>query len=121
MSDEHSENKPTKVVEAERFVLRDKSGRLRAVLGMGIEDSVCLEMMDKNGQRRVCVYLIDEKPLVALFDEEDNPRIAMFLTTENVAGIAVCDKTGEVIWGVPDSVLKMVRQELAKMKTKGVH
>ena len=48
--------------------------------------------------------------------EHDRPLFMMF-----DEWVIIGDKSGEVVWGAPDAVLKMAQQELANMKTKGVH
>jgi len=59
-----------KAMEAERFVLRDTGGRVRAALGMEADGSVGLWLLDSAGKTRAGVGVSREgSPVMALADQ----------------------------------------------------
>ncbi len=71
---------PAKVVEAERFVLRDCQGRIRADLGPGEASSIALKLYDGQGNCRVeLVVAKDGAAGLQLWDEQGMPRVILAL------------------------------------------
>jgi hypothetical protein len=71
---------PAKIVEAERFVLRDSNGRIRAELGAGEASSIGLKLYDGKGHVRVEVVVAkDGASGLQLWDEHGMPRVILAL------------------------------------------
>jgi len=65
--------KPQKVIEAQKFVLRNAKGNIRAelaihTLGVKNYEGVGLYLYDKKGGTRVELKLVDELPMLGFFD-----------------------------------------------------
>jgi len=70
-----------KAMEAERFVLRDTGGRVRAALGMEGYGSVGLWLLDSAGKTRAGVGVSREgSPVMALADQTGKSRLSLTLT-----------------------------------------
>ena len=70
-----------KAMEAERFVLRDTGGRVRAALGMEADGSVGLWLLDSAGKTRAGVGVSREgSPVMALADQTGKSRLSLTLT-----------------------------------------
>jgi hypothetical protein len=70
----------TKVVEADRFVLRDSHGIVRANLGTDKNDSVALKLYDSHGRARIEVIVgNDGTSGLQLWDEQGMPRVILAL------------------------------------------
>jgi hypothetical protein len=83
---------PTRVLEAQDFVLRDASGRIRARLGLWMAEP-SLALYDSLGHPRV---LIDgTEPAVHLSDANAIPRLSMMVTSFG-ASFSVSDTGGRV-------------------------
>ncbi len=62
--------KQLRVVEAERFILKDDTGETRAILGIASENTVCLSLCDRQGKTRVGVSVDqDGVPQLNFFDK----------------------------------------------------
>ena len=69
-----------KVVEAERFVLRDTDGRIRAELGAGEAGSIGLKLYDRQSRCRIELFVAkDGVPGMQLWDENEMPRVILAL------------------------------------------
>lgn len=91
-----------KVIEAEKFVLRDAGGNARAVLALGPDESVGLGLSDKAGTARAWLSLGPQgSPSFALFDKAAKPRATLRLWPDGVPRLALNDKDGNVIWNAP--------------------
>ena len=66
------------VVEAERVVLRDQAGKIRASFGLAGDGSPDLGLNDRDGMTRVTLGVLNERP-----------------------GLTFADKDGRVIWKAP--------------------
>jgi len=70
--------KPEKQIEAERFVLRDTGGKVRAILGLSDTESATLSLRDGEGKERAALYATAHGPsAVALFDEKGEPCVML--------------------------------------------
>jgi len=85
-----------KQIEAERFVLRDKEGRLRATLGAGEEGHMGLTLYDKSGTNRIWLGVKDKNNTVklTLHDQEGKHRVALGATAD-VTLLIVYGKDGK--------------------------
>ncbi len=112
-------------VEAQQFLLRDSTGKLRGAMGVLPDGAVGLNLSDPNGRTRVTVDLASNgTPGVDLYDQEGKVRATMALgeagqpglglygpnghlrTSLDVpggktAGLAFYKDDGQPAWGVP--------------------
>jgi|SRR5579862_8212940 len=112
-------------VEAQQFLLRDSSGKLRGAMGVLPDGAVGLNLSDPNGRTRVTVDLASNgTPGVDLYDQDGKVRATMALgdagqpglglygpnghlrTSLDVpggktAGLAFYKDDGQPAWGVP--------------------
>lgn len=86
-----------RAIEAERFVVRDEHGSVRAVLGVGIgssnrEEAVGLRLAARDGASRAELFLdFDGTPFLRLQDREGKVALQ--------ADVAPDDTPGVVLWG----------------------
>ena len=72
--------KAAKVIETERFVLRDSQGRVRAELGEGTQHAVALKPFDEHQRCRVeVVVAADGTAGIQFWDEGGLPRVILAL------------------------------------------
>lgn len=94
--------RPSRTLEAERFVLRDAAGRMRADLGMlpyGIGPS--LSLYDADGRSRVelsALKTADTNQSALTFLDEKGKMRASFGIVADRPGLALSDAEGKVIW-----------------------
>lgn len=112
-------------VEARQFILRDISGRVRAVLGsapdgamglnlddanghtrvtLDVEDSGSpgLDLYDQDGKRRALIALGKQgTPGLGLYDAGGKLRASLDVPSANIPGLAFYHKNGKPSWGVP--------------------
>jgi hypothetical protein len=70
--------KGTKVVEAQRFVVRDRDGNVRGEFGYTDEHSVTLRILDGKGKNRIDLRVdVLDSPLFTLRDRKDMARITL--------------------------------------------
>src|SRR5262245_14707376 len=73
----------SKVIEAERFVLRDSAGRIRAELGETQHGAIGLHLYDDHGKVRAeLVVARDGASGLQLRDEAEFPRVILYLDTD---------------------------------------
>ncbi|MFQ5847344.1 MAG: hypothetical protein ACE5IQ_06660 [Candidatus Methylomirabilales bacterium] len=83
-----------KVVEAEKFVLRDARGTARAWLDMSA-DSVNLALADRDEQSRAFVYVqADGTAGLAFFDKDRARRVGLFVSADGSPGLSLAGKDG---------------------------
>lgn len=115
-----------KVVEAERFVLRDASGKLRAELAVDDNGAAYLSILDREGKgsRAMVAVLPNGSGGLVVSDREgkataqldlglfdgDKPGLRLFqeglraelaLRSDGTAHLSLSDKGGKVIWQAP--------------------
>jgi hypothetical protein len=78
---------------AKRFVLVDKKGKPRAVLGMN-KEGPGLALLDEKGQVRASLGLTEAGPVLALLDEAGRSRAILRATREG-SGLALLDENGK--------------------------
>ncbi|MFZ0889900.1 MAG: hypothetical protein WA005_15750 [Candidatus Binataceae bacterium] len=114
----------SKVVEAERFVLRDAGGKVRAILGLSDTDSAALSLRDREGKERAALYVTAHGPSALDFcDEKGATRVMLGLgdeylalvlkgsSAQSMASLAVDEKgdpnfegvnsSGVAVWSIP--------------------
>ncbi len=87
----------SKVVEAERFVLRDATGKIMAILGTepGVP-APKLFLYDQNGKTRAMLsVLADGTPGLALFDQNGKGRAGLLLLASGAPGLGLHDQNGK--------------------------
>lgn len=68
-----------RTVEAEKFVLKDKAGKIRAVLGEGPDDERGLIVYDQNQRPRAMVAMDqNDEPMVRLVNEAGVDRVFLY-------------------------------------------
>jgi hypothetical protein len=114
-----------RIVEAERFVLRDAAGRVRAELGMDTEQSVALRFRDADNMPRLSVgtengasvVVLNEQggkvraglvtlpqgaPALTLYDTNGKNRAELALTREGAPALTILDRDGFLAWKTPN-------------------
>jgi hypothetical protein len=115
----------TDTVEAQQFLLRDSTGKLRGSMGVLSDGAVGLNLSDASGRTRITVDLASNgTPGVDLYDQDGKVRATMALgdagqpglglyganghlrTSLDVpggetAGLAFYKEDGQPAWGVP--------------------
>jgi hypothetical protein len=80
-------------IGAKRFVLVDKKGKPRAILGMN-KEGPGLALLDAKGNVRASLGLTEAGPVLALLDEEGRSRAVLRATGEG-SGLALLDENGK--------------------------
>jgi hypothetical protein len=84
-----------KVIEAERFVLRDVSGKLRSLLAIGPGDSPLLAFLDANGEVRTQFGLMpDGNPSLTLLHTNGRPLAVLIASPDGEPGLVLLDPSG---------------------------
>ncbi len=91
-------SKVAKVIEAEKFVLRDTRGKVRGKLEMH-KDGVGLILADEDERPRIMALVAPQLVSLSLLDEAGNDRITLS-TLERKVAIKLKDKTGKVSGGL---------------------
>jgi hypothetical protein len=95
-----------KQIEAERFVLKDKDGKVRARLSTAPDGSPMLALLDAQGRDHLMLHgSIDDTATLSFYDH-GQPRVTLSSTNTGAAGLNFYDKhdrsaTGLYLW--PDS------------------
>ena len=110
-----------RVVEAEKFVLKDEKGISRAELGMtasGPGLRLCdeggiarlgldvdkggpgISIYDETGKTRVVLGIGKDGPVIELSDEVGRHRVSLGFGKDG-PGLELCDGAGKVIWKAP--------------------
>jgi hypothetical protein len=91
-----------KVVDAERFVVRDSSGAVRAVLGVNPDGNMGLEVRDKNGKAGVALGMgANGNPALRLDGKEGKTGIALGVRSDNSSAMEFYNTEGKIIWAAP--------------------
>ncbi len=86
-----------KVVEAERFVLRDTTGKILAALGTEASGILALSLADQTGKVRARLGVqADGGPVLALVDQNGKPRIGLGVAADGAPGLLLSDQNGKV-------------------------
>jgi hypothetical protein len=84
-----------KVVEAERFILRDGNGRPRAILKMAGEDPFpAFELLDENGLPRVMIHLEPSGRVVARLEATNGAAIGLSADNAGTVGLSLSHPGG---------------------------
>ena len=102
MGQAKSSNVP-EVIEAEKFVLRDKSGKVFAALQTEAKNEPALNLYDKNGKVRVTLGIMEignPMPHLFLYDANEKFRVKLAVL-DDAAIMYLHDKDGRVLWSTP--------------------
>jgi len=84
-------------LEAQQFLLRDSSGKLRGAMGVTSDGSVGLNLEDSNGRTRLTVDIAASgTPGLDLFDQEGKMRATMALGAAGEPGLGLYDPNGHL-------------------------
>lgn len=91
-----------KVIEAERFVVRDTSGSVSAVLGINPDRNMGLEIRDKNGKAGVALGMgSNGNPALRLDGPDGKTGIALGVRSDNSPAMELYNKEGKTVWAAP--------------------
>jgi len=99
-----------RVVEAERFVLRDAAGRTRAELRVDGEQSVVLRFKDTDGMPRLTVGTENSAALIVLNERGGKLRAGLVSLPHGAPGLTLYDKGGK-----PRAELSLDRDGAARL------
>ena len=114
-----------RIVEAERFILRDAAGRVRAELGVDSEASVALRFRDADSMPRLSigtengasVVVLNEQggkvraglvtlshgaPALTLYDPNGKTRAELALARDGAPALTITDRDGFLAWKTPN-------------------
>jgi hypothetical protein len=95
------------VVEANRFVLRDGDGHIRAIIGVNQDNSSRVVLQDRDGRERLRLSLLaDGSPGVSFADREGKSRLVLGLLPDETATLVFADR-----WGKSRAVLGLSPDE----------
>jgi hypothetical protein len=84
-------------LEAQQFLLRDGSGKLRGAMGVLSDGAVGLNLSDSNGRTRVTVDLASNgTPGVDLYDQDGKERATMALGDTGQPGLGLYGPDGHL-------------------------
>ncbi len=87
----------TDTVEAQQFLLRDSSGKLRGSMGVLSDGAVGLNLSDPNGRTRITVDLASNgTPGVDLYDQDGKERATMALGDAGEPGVGLYGPDGHL-------------------------
>jgi hypothetical protein len=115
-----------RIVEAERFILRDAAGRIRAELAVDTEQSVALRFRDADNMPRLSigtengasVVVLNEQggkvraglvtlpqgsPALTLYDTNGKNRAELALTRDGAPALTITDRDGFLAWKTPNN------------------
>lgn len=85
-----------KLVEAERFLVRDTAGNPRATLGLLPDGSPSLNLIDKDGNIRMAVGMKPEgSPSLNLYDKTQTNRAVLATLPDGSPALVLFNKAGE--------------------------
>jgi len=91
-----------RVVEAEKFVVRDASGKIRAELGAPPDGRVALTLFDRDGGLRVELRVLTNGRVgLLLYDKNGKSRAALRVLAEGGPVLGLFDKDEKLLWQAP--------------------
>lgn len=92
---------PGRIVEGERFVLRDAKGTVRGALGLGPDGAAGLALTDPDGRLRASLTVgLDGLPALGLFDRDERSRVAVILSAGGAPSLRLYDAAGQARAGL---------------------
>ncbi len=90
-----------KVIEAERFVLRDTKGKIVAILGADAPGTPALSLHDQNEKVRAALAIAaDGRPFLALLDQNGKQRAALSVGVDGTSALLLSDQNGKLRAGM---------------------
>ena len=83
---------PRKVVEAERFVVRDAAGKVRAALGIREDGSPSLNLYDQDAKTRAVLGLEGGDPVLGLLDQAGHGRVQVAFEESGASRVTLFDE-----------------------------
>lgn len=84
---------PARVIEAQKFVLRDESGKIHAELDLGRHGTPFLAFSDQDGKARAGLGLMpDGAPVLRLADRDGKVRAALDVGADGAPGLTLYDQ-----------------------------
>jgi hypothetical protein len=94
--------KANRVVQAEKFVVQDASGRARAELGAAPDGRAALVFFDRNGRSRIELRILpDDRVGLLLQGKDEKPLAALRVLPDGRALLAIYDKEERLHWQTP--------------------
>lgn len=94
--------KASRVVQAEKFIVQDASGRTRAELGTAPDGRVALVLFDQNGRSRIELRVLpDDRVGLLLHSKDEKPRAALRVLPDGRALLTLYDKEERLHWQTP--------------------
>ncbi len=82
-----------KVIDAERYILRDKDGKVRMELAVDERKNVGLILLDQNGNKPLSLGVTaDGRPAIALSRADGKRQVTLAFTPTGTAGLALYDE-----------------------------
>lgn len=81
-----SKDKSAQIVEAQRFVVRDAKGKMRAALAL-FSTGPGVALFDENEKQRASIHLTSQSYGLVLHDEQDKPLVALETNGKGSAGL----------------------------------
>ena len=83
-------------IEAQAFVVKDKSGKIRALLGVSKSSEPTLQFYDKDGKWRAILGVNkDAEPTLQFYDKDGKRRAALGVTKDDESTLRLLDKDGK--------------------------
>lgn len=87
-----------KIIEANTIIIRDKSGKVRAFLGV-VEDTIALLLVDEQGVERLALKVGETGecgaiPTLIIYDEHERPRCQLRYMQDIGASLSFKDERG---------------------------
>ena len=96
----------TRVVDAERVVIRDKEGRLRAELGVDASGLPGLRLRDARGREQVALQVSSDDFATLSLNDRGEPRVSLDSSADGSAALRFYDraqKSSSALFMWPDS------------------
>lgn len=94
--------KASRVVQAEKFIVQDASGRTRAELGTAPDGRVALVLFDQNGRSRIELRVLpDDRVGLLLHSKDEKPRAALRVLPDGRALLSLYDNEERLHWQTP--------------------
>jgi hypothetical protein len=84
--------RPSRKVEVEQLILRDRAGQIRAQLGLGSDGSPELVMLDRQGQPQVTLHGSPNSTSGLEFRHHGQTRISLWTGEDGGAGVSLNDQ-----------------------------
>ncbi len=97
-------NGQNNVIFSGNYVVTDKSGATRAVMGLseGADGYPYMDLYDKGGMKRVGLFAQENLTYgLTLFDKVGLNRLTIGITPQNTGAAAIIGEDGKIIWKAP--------------------